>query len=87
MAFAKGTYAVAQCDRCGFKVSYKNLKREWNGWWVCNDCWEPKHPNLEPKHVGPVPEALQHPRPDRDDPGNNDEIIADAFEMTFGGGT
>ena len=33
------------CDRCGFKRKSKDLKKEWNGLWVCADkCWEPRQP-------------------------------------------
>jgi len=85
--YAKGSRAVAHCDRCGFKVPYKELRREWNGWWVCDDCYDPKHANLDPAPKPRQGESLEHPRPDRDDPGDNAEQIADYFEMTFGGGT
>ncbi|SRR5260221_13925914 len=32
------------CDRCGFKFKAENLKLEWDGLMVCNDCWEIRHP-------------------------------------------
>ena len=32
------------CDRCGFKYKTKDLKKTWDGYWVCNKDWEPRHP-------------------------------------------
>ncbi len=50
MAFASGKYAIAICDRCGFQYKYLTLKKEWTGFRVCPECYEPKHPQLEPIH-------------------------------------
>ena len=41
------------------------MKREWTGALVGPDEFEPKHPQLEPIRVGPDPQALQNPRPDK----------------------
>lgn len=32
------------CDRCGFKYKASELKRTWDGLWVCSKDWEPRHP-------------------------------------------
>lgn len=33
------------CDRTGFKIPVKTgLRREWNGWMVRPESWEPRHP-------------------------------------------
>ena len=48
MAYATGKYAIAQCDRCSFEYPLNQLKKEWNGLKTCPECWEPKHPQLEP---------------------------------------
>tara|TARA_R100000781_G_scaffold60173_1_gene38475 strand:- start:3114 stop:3482 length:369 start_codon:yes stop_codon:yes gene_type:complete len=63
MAYALGTYARAICDRCGFDYPYLELKKEWNGLKTCSECWEPKHPQLQPSHHKADPEALFEPRP------------------------
>ena len=36
----------AICDRCGFKFKFSELKKEWDGLYVCtaNGCWEPRQP-------------------------------------------
>ena len=63
MAFAVGKESQAICDRCGFQYYYLDLKKEWNGLFVCPECYEPKHPQLEPIHNVSDPEALRFPRP------------------------
>jgi len=54
------------CDRCGFEVAYLSLLKEWTGFKVCKECWEPKHPQLKPRGAFD-PQTLREPRPDRDD--------------------
>ena len=68
MAYAQGKYARAICDRCGFDVAYSELKKEWTGFKVCNECYEPKSPQLEPSHQITDPEALEQPRPTNPEP-------------------
>lgn len=34
------------CQRCGLKYKSSMLKKEWDGLMVCEQCWEPKHPQL-----------------------------------------
>ena len=63
MAYASGKHSVAICDRCGFRYKYTQLKKEWTGFRVCSECYEPKHPLLEPPRNLPDPEALRDPRP------------------------
>lgn len=60
--YASGRKSKAIDDRTGFKVDYKDLRKEWNGLWVHKDEWEPKHPQLEPRSASDA-EALEHPRP------------------------
>ena len=62
MAYAVGKYSQALCDRCGFVYKYTQLKTEWNNLKVCPDCYEPKHPQLEPIITPTDPEALLQPR-------------------------
>ena len=64
MAYASGKYAIAICDRCGFRFPYPSLKKEWTGFRVCSECFEPKSPQLEPVPYTADPEALRNPRPD-----------------------
>ena len=82
MAYATGKYAIAQCDRCSFEYPLNQLKKEWNGLKTCSECWEPKHPQLEPLPHVMDPEALYEPRPNNDVEvgegyilSNNDNII------------
>lgn len=68
MAFAVGKYSQAICDRCGQQYDYLDLRKEWNGLFVCTECYEPKHPQLDRPYSRPDPEALQNPRPARTEP-------------------
>ena len=62
--FAAGKYAYGISDRSGFRYRLSDMRREWTGFLVGKDEWEPKHPQLEPRHVPTDAEALRNPRPD-----------------------
>ena len=32
------------CDRCGRKFKSTELRRDWQGWMVCERDWETRHP-------------------------------------------
>ena len=66
MAYALGKFAIALCDRCSFEYKLSELKEEWTGFKVCSECYEPKHPQLEPEPHVSDPEALYKPRPNND---------------------
>jgi len=66
--FAVGFQSKAICDRCGFMYTYLQLKLEWNGLRTCPECWETKHPQLDPIYPPTEPQALLNPRPDRKEP-------------------
>ena len=66
MAYALGKFAKGLCDRCAFEYKLSNLREEWNGAKVCPDCYEPKHPQLEPLTATADPESLYRPRPNND---------------------
>lgn len=40
------------CDRCGFKFKASKCRMTWDGFFVCEGCWEPRHPQdfVRPKH-------------------------------------
>lgn len=70
-AFASGSRAIAECDRCGFRFLLKQLKKETvktkiQDLLVCPQCWSEDHPQLQ-LGMWPVedPQALRDPRPDR----------------------
>lgn len=46
--YAKGVHAKAICDRCGLSYPYLSLKPEWTGLRTCPECWDYKHPSLDP---------------------------------------
>ena len=68
MTFASGKFALAICDRCGQQYKYLELQQEWNGLFTCPECFEPKHPQLDPPYHPADPVALQDPRPARQEP-------------------
>lgn len=68
--FSSGKYAIAQCDRCGFRYKLKQLKQlviktKNVNILVCPECWEPDQPQLQ-LGMYPVndPQAVRNPRPD-----------------------
>jgi len=77
MAYATGKYAIAQCDRCSFEYPLRQLKKEWNGLKTCPECYEPKHPQLEPLPHVMDPEALYEPRP------NTDKEVGEGFVVVI----
>ena len=34
----------AVCYRCGRKRKAADMRRQWQGYWVCKEEWEPRHP-------------------------------------------
>jgi len=70
MAFAQGKSALGACDRCGQRFLLTVLRKEWQGLKTCQYCYEPKHPQLEPRRNVSDAIALQEPRPIPDDTFN-----------------
>tara|TARA_R100000231_G_scaffold80785_1_gene62077 strand:+ start:1085 stop:1381 length:297 start_codon:yes stop_codon:yes gene_type:complete len=68
MTYAVGRKSLGICDRCGFEYRYLELQKEWNGLKVCPQCYEQKHPQLEPSPPPHEPEVLHEPRTDRTEP-------------------
>lgn len=65
MAYAQGKHALGVCDRCGMQYKLLSLRKEWTGYKVCIECYEPKHPQLEPKRNVGDAIAIRDPRPDQ----------------------
>jgi hypothetical protein len=61
--FSSGKHAKAYCDRCGDKHYLNDLKLEWTGLKVCDECWDPKDPLEFPTNFPIDPEAIENPRP------------------------
>jgi len=66
--FATGKYALAICDRCGQQYKFTQLQEEWNGLMTCPECFEPKHPQLDPSYHSADAQALPWTRPARQEP-------------------
>jgi len=69
--FSSGKKAHARCDRCGDKIKYQDLKKEWTGLKVCKTCLDPKTALEFPTNFPVDPEALRDPRPDTDTEANH----------------
>lgn len=68
--FASGRFAIAECDRCGFRFKLKQLKKltiktKNVSIKVCSECWEMDQPQLQ-LGMFPVndPQAVREPRRD-----------------------
>ena len=56
--YTSGKFGLALCDQCGQQFKLNQLKKEWTGFKVCDECYEPKHPQLEPKRKGAALRSL-----------------------------
>ena len=87
MAYASGKYAYFICDNCGFKYPYKTASISWDNFRVCVECYEPKHPQLDPPPVSVDAETLWKPRPETTIPKSANGIVSttnlSAGGMTF----
>jgi len=68
MAFAAGKLTWAICDTCGQRYRLKQLKKQWDGFMTCPECFDIKQPQLDPPPIGADPQAVRDPRPDRTEP-------------------
>ena len=99
MSYASGKYAKFICDTCGFAYPYTTAKVTWKGNRVCEECYEPKHPQNDPPSLTVDAEALFQPRTEvplpqaqlgrvfTDNPGNvnpDEDLIGTKFTMYQG---
>lgn len=68
MAYATGKFSFGLCDYCGQRYAYSVLRKNWRGFVVCPEDYEPKAPQLEPLKYRGDAIALRNPRPDRIEP-------------------
>ena len=68
MAFASGKFAYGLCDYCGQRYKLNDLQKNWLGFKVCPQDYEPKEPQLDPLKYKGDAIALFEPRPDRTEP-------------------
>jgi len=62
--YVSGKFAIALCDQCGQRFKLNALIKDGKGCKVGRECYEPKHPQLEPKRTIKEPIALYQPRPE-----------------------
>jgi hypothetical protein len=68
VAYATGKFSFGLCDYCGQRYPYNVLRKNWRGFKVCPEDYEPKEPQLEPLKYKGDAIALLEPRPDRLEP-------------------
>lgn len=68
MAYATGRQSFGLCDYCGQRYPFSTLRKNWRGFKVCPEDYEPKEPQLEPLKYQGDAIALLEPRPDRTEP-------------------
>jgi hypothetical protein len=68
VAFATGKFSYGLCDYCGQRYPYNVLRKNWRGFKVCPEDYEPKEPQLDPLKFNGDAIALYEPRPDRVEP-------------------
>lgn len=56
----------AICDSCGRKFKASQLRKRWDGFMVCKDDWEPRHPQDFVRAV-PDRQAVPWVRPEPED--------------------
>jgi len=78
MAFSRGKRSLAISDRSGMQFPYVEMKREWNGSWVHFSEYEPKQPQLDPRHHKADPQGLKNARADTV-PGGGCLVLLDLY--------
>ncbi len=63
--YERGTWN-ATCFQCGSYFKALDLVKHWQGYWVCRECWEPRHPQDFAKALSEdsTPPWIQPPPPD-----------------------
>lgn len=84
--WAKGKWARACCDRCGFAYPWKDMKKELSGLWVCEECYDGKYQLLNHPANKPAPfrpdAPLKRPRPDAE-PETPPQLVSGTLEQPF----
>ena len=61
-----GNYWVV-CDRCGLDYRVLDVREEWTGLVVCDECWEPRHERDFVRGVEDDPSPKGPVRPEQTD--------------------
>lgn len=67
-SYASGKFALGLCDICGQRYPLNVLRKNWRGFKVCPEDYEPKEPQLDPLRFSGDAITLEQPRPDRVEP-------------------
>jgi len=57
-----GAYGI--CDRCSFKKRHVQLKTEWTGFLVCDECYDPRPADLDAPRIYAEGLPVRNARPE-----------------------
>ena len=83
--YASGKHALGISDRSSRTYRLKDMIKEWNGLLVGKDEYEPKQPQLQPRHTKADPQALRISRPDRTEPAVEVLLAFNSFKSGSSG--
>ncbi len=52
------------CDRCGFVVKHRTLRKEWTNNMVCTQCFDPRPADTRPPRIKPEGLPIRDARPE-----------------------
>jgi hypothetical protein len=52
------------CERCGFKVRHRELRKEWTNLLVCKPCYDPRPADTRPPRIKPEGVPIRDARPE-----------------------
>ena len=79
MVYRPGDW-LAICDRCGFRMYGSEGRKEWNGSFVCKECYEPKHPQWKQPTGLHEKQRVEISRPEQTDTFITDANDGDAWD-------
>lgn len=59
-------HVKAECDRCGHIKKLIELRKEWTGYLVCHECWDPRTKQDFPDPIQSEDTAIRQARPRND---------------------
>ena len=69
---------IALCDVCGFRFHASDMKKRWDGLYVCHDDWEARHPSDFQKGF-PDDQSVPWTRPDTDEDSSSPPVVGVDF--------
>lgn len=77
--YKKGDWYVI-CDLCGIRYFKSETRLDWRGLLLCDECWAPKHPQLDIRGI-PDNQAVYPARPEGTDTYISDDDPVTAEDL------